>query len=290
MDQDNNVQAAIDAGKEIASASQKIQMVGEIPVSFKQSGEGQMWTNLLEAQDKRAEKPRRLQGTATLGNEESFIAHVERFKDGQSIIFGDRTSLTAVYDYNRTVPQGLPVADVPARDPFARWGQHRAYFAPELSDEWKIWIGGAGKLKSQTDFADFLEENDRDIAGPTADRSVPSPADLRTLALTLKVSIDDVLESSINRTTGEYTLVAKQEQKTTGSAQIPREFDIEIPIFTGGPKTRIVCKFRMRKDGSKFAFGWVVPGAEALRNQAMEEMMMRVRDKTQLPVLNGKPE
>ena len=120
MDQDNNVQAAIDAGKEIASASQKIQMVGEIPVSFKQSGEGQMWTNLLEAQDKRAEKPRRLQGTATLGNEESFIAHVERFKDGQSIIFGDRTSLTAVYDYNRTVPQGLPVADVPARDPFAR--------------------------------------------------------------------------------------------------------------------------------------------------------------------------
>lgn len=290
MDQDNNVQAAIDAGKEISTATQFVKYQGEIPFIVRPTGEVTSLAALLAEQDKRAPQPRRLQGTAELGNEESFILHVLRFKDAESVIFGDRTSLTAVYDYNRTVPQGLPVSDVPARDPFARWGQHRAYFAPELSDEWKIWIGSAGKLKAQAEFADFLEENDRDIAMPTAERSVPSPADLRTLALTLKVSIDDVLESTINRTTGEYTLVAKQEQKTTGSAQIPREFDIEIPIFSGGPKTRIVCKFRMRKDGGRFAFGWIVPGAEALRVQAMEELMMRVRDKTQLPVLNGKPE
>ena len=34
----------------------------------------------------------------------------------------------------------------------------------------------------------------------------------------------------------------------------------------------------------------VVPGAQALLRQAMEELIMRVREATQLPVMNGKPE
>jgi len=289
--QENNTQAAIDAGKEIANAQlQKLLDFQGIPYTVTRDGAIGVHKPLLEALDQRAEKPRRLKGLAILGNEQGFIDHVNRFKDPESVIFFTRSDMTAVYDYSRTVPQGLPIGDVPVRDPFARWGEHRAHFAPELSDEWKVWIMGAGKLKAQADFADFLEENERDLAGPIDGRNVPSPADLRTLALTLKVSVDDVLESTINRTTGEYTLVAKQEQRTTGSAQIPREFDIEIPIFTGGPRTRIVCKFRMRKDGSRFQFGWIVPGAEALRIQAMEELMMRVRAATQLPALNGKPE
>jgi len=288
MTQENNTQAAIDAGKEIATATlQKLQDFNGIPYTIQPGGAVQVHEKLLAEQDKRADQPRRLQGMAVLGNEAGFIAHVLRFKDSESVIFGDKTSLTAVYDYHQKM------SDVPAdeldRDRHARWAQHRAHFAPDLSDEWKIWVGGQGKMKSQSDFADFLEEHERDIAGPTADRNVPSVADLRTMALTLKVTTDDVLESSINRTTGEYHLVAKQEQKTTGETKIPKEFDIEIPIFTGGPKTRIVCKFRMRKDG-KFTFGWIVPGAEALQRQAMEEMLMRVRDATQLPVMNGRPE
>jgi len=288
--QENNTQAAIDAGKEIASVGQKIGDFNGIPYTVTNNGTLCMHDKLLAEQDKRAEKPRRLLGTAQLGNERGFIDHVNRFKDPESVIFSTRTDLTAVYDYNRTVPQGLEAGAVPTRDPFARWGQHRANFTPEISDEWKAWIDGARKLLGQEAFAEFIDEHVRDIAEPTDDRKTPTAADLATMALNLKIMADKTLESSINPTTGECMMVAKEEHKQTTSTRIPVEFDIWIPIHTGGPKTRIVCKMRFRKSNGSPAFAWVVPGAAALLRQAIEEMVMRVREATQLPVLNGKPE
>lgn len=291
MTQENNTQAAIDAGKEIATATlQKLQDFGGIPYTVDPKGNVAVHVPLLVEQDKRAPQPRRLAGTAQLGNEKGFIDHVHRFKDPESVIFSTRTDLTAVYDYSRTVPQGLDAGAVPSRDPFARWGQHRAHFAPEISDEWKAWIDGAGKLLGQEVFAEFIDEHVRDIAEQTEDRKVPTAADLATMALNLKIMADKTMESVMNPTTGEHTLVAKEEHKTVSSTRIPTEFDISIPIYTGGPRTRIVCKMRFRKSDQGPKFAWVVPGAQALLRQAMEELIMRVREATQLPVMNGKPE
>jgi len=290
MTQENNTQAAIDAGKEIAGAAQKLQDVGGIPITMNHQGQVMVHTSILAEQDKRAEKPRRLMGTAVLGNEQGFIDHVQRFKDNDTVIFGSRDSLTVVYDYHRIVSQGLEAGSVPNRDAFARWGQHRATFTPEMSDEWKAWIGGAKKPLGQEAFAEYIDENVRDIAKPTNERQTPSAGSLATMALNLKVMADKTMESTVNPTTGEYTLIAKEEHKTTGSTQIPAEFDIEIPIFTGAPKTRITCKIRFRKGDGKPTFAWIVPGADALKRQAMEEMIMRVRAATQLPLMNGQPE
>src|SRR3546814_747731 len=83
------------------------------------------------------EQPLRRSGTAVLTALESFVAHVNRFKDEDSIIFAsdDRAapSLTAVIDYHRQGHQGDP-----------RFGQHRGHFAFPLSDEWKAWTKSGG--------------------------------------------------------------------------------------------------------------------------------------------------
>lgn len=286
--QENNTQAAIDAGKEIASAVQKLQFIGEIPVGFKANGDAYLMTGLLAEQDKRAEKPRALAGSAKILDEASMIAHCQRFRDSASALFADASQITAVYDYH----QPVAATDTPAliRDSAARWQRHRAIYTPGKAKEWTTWTGKAGQLMSQADFADFLEANLQDLAGPEGDRKVPSPADLMTLALTLKVTSEDVLESQINRTTGEYHLVAKVEQKTTGEAKIPKEFDILVPVYENGDLQRVTCRFRMKKDGSTFKFGWVIPTAERLERSAWQDICKRISEKTSLPLIYGQPE
>lgn len=297
--QENNTQAAIDAGKEIASAVQKLQFIGEIPVGFKANGDAYLMTGLLAEQDKRAEKPRALAGSAKILDEASMIAHCQRFRDSASALFADSSQIMAVYDYHRPIGDALhievkdgetAVLNVVGRDVSARWTRHRAIYTPGKAKEWTTWTGKAGQLMSQADFADFLEANLQDLAGPEGDRKVPSPADLMTLALTLKVTSEDVLESQINRTTGEYHLVAKVEQKTTGEAKIPKEFDILVPVYENGDLQRVTCRFRMKKDGSTFKFGWVIPTAERLERSAWQDICKRISKKTSLPLIYGQPE
>ncbi len=288
--EENNTQAAIDAGKEIQLARQQIQTFNGIPVAIDKEGTWKVLSGLLENQDRRADKPRAMSGSCAITTEASLVAHAHRFRDPESALFATGSALIVVYDYHRSVPDGLESGSVPARDIFARWQRHRAVYEPKLSPEWQTWIGGQNKLMAQAEFADFLEVNDRDIAGPIDERKVPSPADLMTLALTLKVTAEDVLESTINRTTGEYTLLAKQEQKSTGSATIPKEFDIAISVYENGPLYRMPCKFRMRKEGQGFKFGWIVPGAARLLRDAYQDMAKRVSDATALPLFFGSPE
>ena len=282
------LQKALETGKELAGVEGRtIEILGIHHALLPAGMTLQPLKETIDLADKRAErdKPRLLRGAAAIGDEQSFIAHVARFADSHSVIFASKAGVTAIYDYNLPVKSGEP------RDTSARFGIHRATFMPELSEEWKAWIGGAGKPLPQEAFADFLDEHLYDLAAATEARpKVPSPADLATMAHSLKVTSEDALESTLNRTTGEYTITAKFAQTTTGSAQIPPEFDIFIPLFTGGPKTRITCKLRLRKADTKFLFGWAVPGSAALLRQAMDELGARIKEATKLPVITGTPE
>lgn len=69
----------------------------------------------IELSDARAATPRARMGTAQHDELDSFIAHVNRFKDNASAIFADiqAVRLTAVLDYHPSGPSG------------ARWGRHR---------------------------------------------------------------------------------------------------------------------------------------------------------------------
>lgn len=287
--QSDNIAALLDAGQKLGGSSTILQRADKgIPfVISTRDVEARVQSDILKLEDERGVQPRELRGKATLIDEASLIAHALRNKDADSALFADGINLRAVYDYNRPVTS----ADGSARSVSARWGRHTAIFTPALSPEWKTWIQGAGKMMAQTEFADFLEQNDRDIAGPTEARTdIPSPADLMTMALNLRVMVDDTLESQVNRTTGEYTLIAKNERKTTGSSKIPKEFDLLIPVYEGGPLVRLTCKFRMKKNGTAFAFGWVVPGADRLLRESYTELAKRVAQASGLPLFMGSPE
>ncbi len=290
METENNTAAAIQAGKDAAGIGVRMWREGDFTLSMvPKDCDLKVLDNLLIMQENRAPTPRELAGKAVMRDEQSLILHAIRFRDEHSALFGTGSSYLAVYDYHRPVPRAGE-ANTLGRNTSARWRRHAAEFKPALSPEWTAWTTNAGKMFSQTEFAEWLEEHEQDLAGPMEGRSVPSPADLRTLALSLKVTADDALESTLNPTTGEYTLVAKREQRTTGSARIPTEFDIAIPIYEGAPTQRLVCKFRMRKGDSGFRFGWIIAGADRLQRQAFEDMGARIAKGANLPLFLGSPE
>lgn len=284
--EENNTKSAIEAGIKLGSLSGKLERTenGLPYVVLHSDAKITLCETLIAIEDARAEKPRVLSGTAQILTEQSMIDHVLRFKDQFSVLFATDKMVCAVYDYHKPMcAQGL-------RDEQARWGRHRADYIPKLSREWEKWIVGSGKALSQTEFADFLDENDQDVAGPTDSRSVPSQADLATIGHTLKVTSEDAVEATIDRTTGNYSMVAKQNMQATGECKIPKEFDVLIPIFDGGEKVRICCKFRLQKSGGQLKFGWVVPSAARMLRDEYAAMANRVATKTGVPLIFGTPE
>jgi len=300
---EQNTQAAIDAGIKIGSMSAFIQRGAEgVPFAMvHKDATLQVFSGLQQFEDARAERPRALSGMAQILTEQSMIDHILRFKDSHSVLFATASGVTAVYDYHEPMAQVISdgtVTEQPqdalpqlrTRDALARWQRHRAEYTPKLSREWDKWVCGAGRAMSQAEFADFLDENDQDVAGPTDTRSVPTQADLMTLGHTLKVTSEDVVEATIDRTTGNYHMVAKQDMRPTGECKIWKEFDILIPIFDGGEKIRICCKFRLQKAGGQLKFGWAVPTAARMLREEYYAMAVRVGTKAVIPVIFGTPE
>lgn len=129
----------------------------------------------------RRERPDRREGIAGLETLDSFVDHVNRFKDRHSAIWiatsGGTPRFTCVFDYHEAVnpresdTKALPPATGSNMDAGAnvkhealpRFGKHRGSHVPEFSDEWKLWAGISGKGISQTDFTRVVEKGARDI-------------------------------------------------------------------------------------------------------------------------------
>lgn len=142
------------------------------------------------------DNPERRSGTATLFTIDSFIDHVNRFKDEDSVVFADNTwkapepaeteqekrsrkrqpnqgwktpSFTAVLDYHEAVnmaPDEHGAVERLPSEALPRFGKHRASYAFPLSDEFMAWMEANGQPMGQGDFAAFLEERALDIEPP----------------------------------------------------------------------------------------------------------------------------
>jgi uncharacterized protein DUF2303 len=105
------------------------------------------------------QNPERRQGMAVLETLDSLIAHVNRFKDANSVLYCSlavkaHPSMTAVLDYHE------PTGGKP------RFGKHKAHYTFPLSDEWEAWSGKNNAPLSQEVFAQFLDQHILDGIDP----------------------------------------------------------------------------------------------------------------------------
>lgn len=281
MDVDN-MQAIIDAARAGVDISKTMTTIDGIPVLV-DGDQVHILNNVLEIADKRGAAPRRRKGTSNHSELASFIEHIIRFKDADSAVFADTGAvrMTAVLDYHQAG------ADKPPR-----WGEHRSVYVCPLSEQWRLWTANNGVKLAQDAFAQFIEDNMQDLASPTGngdDKDFPMPSDVLTMARNLVIQSKGEFSRSINPTTGESSLVCKNEN-VTGSTKIPRAFLIGIPVFEAGAMYRVEARMRMDMSSGRPSFSYVLYQPEVIKRDAFGEVRQMVKEQTALPVFAGSPE
>jgi hypothetical protein len=261
--------------------------------------------------------PERRKGTAVLEALSSFIEHVRRFATHETVVFIRREPATVevVYDYHS--------ADTP------RFCEHRATFSFAATKTWLAWRNKHGKEMSQTDFAEFLENQSGDLVSPDglpasaleaireAEKAtgVPCvhPDAIRLLARGLEYHRSASSSELRNLRTGECKISFEEKltQKDGEVLDIPGLFAIAIELFDARmpaevdpddpskrlpPKaSRYVIPVRLRVRAARQeneGLKWTVllHNVDRCIELALTEAADRVSIETKCPVLWGSPE
>jgi len=241
--------------------------------------------------------PERREGIAKITSLQSFIDHVNRFKDEDSVIFandGLKPGLLAVLDYHRAGAASAP-----------RFGKHRTAYEFPLSDEWTAWKTVENKNLSQADFAEFLEDRLPDVLSPEdasdIDRDLmakigpayASPQEMLTVSRGLRIHVEHRITNKVNLSSGEVELQFEEEHRDAqgfARVNVPGAFLIGIPVFRKGPPYKIPVRLRYRTGNGSITWFYQLYRDEVVFDDAMIEAIEKVKAETQLPLLFGTPE
>ncbi len=191
--------------------------------------------SLEKFQFPQGQPPERIKANPTFQDATSFCDYLKDFRDPRLRVFADanRCVFFAVLDYHDP--------DEP------QFCQHTASWPMTLSPQWSTWIGQHDKLIPQEAFAEFLEDNIKDIIEP-------DPATILEVARDLSAHTEVTFESKIVSKSGTVQLRYSENLKTTGAMEVPDKFTIKIPVFFGEPALEIECRLRFRISGGKLSF------------------------------------
>lgn len=276
----------------------KFELVTVGDVQFAVVPKGKELKSIKSLRDEYLTKPERRRGTATIRDLKSFIQFVQRFKSGNTALFANpdksAPSLTAVFDYH---PEG---GDATVAD----WTHHRAVYAPQLSDEWKVWTGRDGTSMAQADFAAFVDDHIREIIVPALDDpklktfadlvqgAWATPTDMVKLSRSLQVNVESVVKNAQTLNSGEVSIIFEEVHKDGAGAplRVPNLFTIAIPVFYGGVLYRIAARLRYRVNNAKISWSYQLVRPDLVFDDALNEIIGQASTDTSLPLFLGAPE
>lgn len=288
--------------------------------------EGLALTSVKRILDEAKPQPDRRRGTIEVQDLQSLIDITNRFKDGNSALFGwavlkpPVASLTAVLNYNREGPDGLTDDDGVG---VARHGDHRAVYNFPFSDQWKAWVEKNEKPMEQADFAEFIEERIADVEMPdpqllgiikagaeggdfgdkTATEQLAylarllggefaTPNRLVELSRGLAIYEKAAVKNVTNLNNGEVQIQFETEHLdgTGQPIKVPNLFLINTPLFVNSWVYRIAVRLRYRKSGSRFIWFYQLYRHDLTFQEAFKEHAKKAHEETALPLYLGKPE
>jgi hypothetical protein len=251
-------------------------------------------------------RPLRQAGHVALRDHTSLIEYVAGYlHPTRTTLWGDvdKATVSAVLDdHERRIPTLLPdsptvttaagavlaMADsgIPLDDLRAGWGQHRATLTLRLTPEWKAWTGADGRLMTQGDFAEFIEDNAQAIAQP-------DPATFLEIAQTFQAKRNLDFESGHRVQSGEVAFVYKETMNAKagqkGQLSIPDAFTLNLAPFEGGDVFPILARFRYRIVDGTLGLGFRLHRPDEVKLLAFNTITGQVSDALGLPVLAGTP-
>jgi len=214
--------------------------------------------------------PTRIRQAIKILDADTFIAYVNRFASPAAAVFCDGPegrTFTAVLDYHQP--------DSPS------WGQHKAVYCCPISIEWGRWKSADRKRMNQADFAEFVEENVKDITAPDNTPMAPSAADMLEISRTLEAKKNISFRQGTRLDNGQVQLTYNEEidgrAGEAGQLSIPEQFYIAVRPFLGGDAFCVPARFRYR-----IQEGRLIMWYELVRpDKVLEEAYTTVRSKIQ---------
>lgn len=226
----------------------------------------------LENLEKSMPHPRRIRAFPALVDLNSFTAYVEKFKTPETTIFGQRhndgLNVTAIFDY--------PAPGAPA------WGSHRARLDTAYSEEWKRWQGHEDEEMSQTEFAEFVENEKKLFVKPTG-------ADMLTLATEIDLRRTVTWKGTTRLANGDVACEFISETKTGGKGDIelPPMFSVALQPFLNGERYEVQARLRPDITEGKLTLHYELQKTAEIIDHAIEEMMEAIVEKTGITPLIG---
>jgi hypothetical protein len=275
----------------------RIETIQSQPVAI--LGESVRVESLRPILDSYLPTPDRARGFDEVHDEASFVALVNRQKAAHSVVFAHAqrgaVALKAVFDYHGELTAG--------RDGTPRHCEHGVRFPVELSEEWLAWQQFAAKgFVDTTTFAEFLEERIVDVLQAPSESPAlaalqellgglwATPLKLIELSRGLQVNVAEVVKNATSLSSGEIQLTYDSTHRD-GAGQplrVPSLFAIGIPVFRGGVRYQIAVRLRYRVRNGAISWAIAPHRWDATWQDAVDELVRSVQEKTSLPVFMGK--
>jgi len=228
-------------------------------------------TNLVEQAQP---TPNRKRGTVQLKDVASLLAYCkDQAASGTAYLYAnpDRRNVIAVFNDHRA-------ADA------AGWRDHRAEFKAEFTPEFAKWQSKNAAQMTQTEFAEFIEDNFADITEPAAQVMLE-------MATTIQAKTDINFSSAKRLQNGQvqlqYTEVIDARAGANGALEIPKEFSLGLRIFKNGEGYKLKARLKYRLHGGAIKFWYELDRPERAIEAAFEGYVATLREQSGYEVLLG---
>ncbi|TDD68589.1 DUF2303 family protein [Actinomadura rubrisoli] len=227
---------------------------------------------------RRADRPRRKQGTTVVRDVRSFAQYYRKHSDEHSEVYVilDEGLIIAVLDAHQPEP------DAP------RWGDHVLQLRLTPTEAWQRWGAQNRRLLPQVAFAEFLEDNLDDLA------SQPVPAaEVLEIARTFQARTKVSFSSGIVQASGDIRLKYEETTDATGGARgeltVPNEFAVALAAFDDTDRYLIRARLRHRIEGGNLRLMYILDRPEEHLREAVKTVVEKVEAEIGVQIMRGAP-
>lgn len=207
----------------------------------------------------------------------SLIAYVQKYKDERTAIFADntKTKVVAVLDYH-------------ASPSSPEWAKHKAVYDCRLSKEWQEWAGRNGRMQSQIDFGEFIENHISDIAAVGETYAGPSGVELLEMVLAFQETRKSEFKSVKRLHDGTTQFAYSDEKSGGGNTQLPEKISLAIAPFHNGNTYQVDARFRYRIKEGQLILWYELIDPEKIVEHAFSEIVTELQNAFEtVPIYEG---
>lgn len=217
--------------------------------------------------------PHGCRGDAKIYEPADYIRYVNRLTTPSTTVWADpdRGTITAVFDDHET-------GAIPG------WRRHRATLTVRRDPEWVAWAGQSGRLGSQEQFAEFIEDHLMAVVDP-------DPATMLEVATSFQARRNASFDRGTRLQSGDvqlrWTETTTATAGTKGQLEVPERFTVRVAPYLGVAPVDLQARLRWRINDGQLRIGFALHRPDLAEQEAFDHIRGLVDAETAVPIHLG---